>query len=1191
MTKDAEHLVEELEKLESSVRIVEISAENGKLQLLEHYVEEHNKIKRGEQGDKDAVGNFNEYLQKKLQQDDPSYANSVVIAEITGQIGINKKYDYQFDMSNIEIDGADLSGCRLVNLYVFESFKDVILRDCFFENVEFNACDLSGVDLRGVKLKNCHFIGYGKETNKLNDLHMDFHSPEDIQKLGIFELDDNIHRMRPANEDGAHKEVEKDRKAELATFVADKKKEQGYKSWGLSFAYTTEAQQKFNSEMELGKKEIEDKYKQILQEKLKNIATKYKIKLSKERRGTKSDQTYIPRDNKRANAKKILMQVDVNDLIDYKAAYNAENPISFNEYILGIREYKEQWEEFQKQYPGEDLIIVADLSGQEIDNIDLSGLDLSEVNFAYAKFSGCKFDNADLTASCFEGAEFSQGTSFKKSTLTDANFIGVTGAALDFTNAMMPRIRMMYSSLKRVIFEGALLYSADLTGADMEHGILRNADASKGDLDGVNLRYADAQYVKMRHAYLKNAILEEADFSHADLTGAILEGVQAQKVIFEKAILDDAKLKFADLREAKLKEMQAKGVDLSESDLREAQAELANLENAIMDRANAQLANFEKAIFRDARAQMADFSHAVMEGIQGERFDVQKAILNETDLRNADLTGAVLDEVKAYKADFTKAKLEGARAEFAEMIACDFSEANARNMDLKGAKLPMCHFEEADCTGMEFNEETLLLDVNFRNAIGAEALKELQEKQHKLNPQLFGRSQYGACKNNQDGTNDRFKCQRIGADILAAAIGGGTGYVYGGPLAGMGGAIIAGIVTDRSLESIKNAYFKDQGYISNQLGDKLAELGALAIATGAGSLDKGANAVPVAAALCAVTGLISPESIGMVAGGGFAAFAGGKLLADGFTEQSMWKKAVGVVLTGLGSVSAYMRVASISTGLNAFAGIVLCGAAYGGIQGGGFAYNQLHAYNEEKGTGMRPEQIHAVSVQQAKDALQKIWPTWNKFLCAAVFCAIGVGIGFALAGPVASVVGMGLIPKALLGIKLGLGLGVFGGASGYIFDKKLSFWNHAAELKEYLFPNHDSLASDKQEDESKNLTKENEKEKEKTTDKVKENTKEVTKEVKKETDKDIEAKPVNQSHQDFVLQSRKDTEEVKKEEEKGGSFSEKVEREKAEKPKENALTHSDTKEAIIQQGDAKKDQTKAKVVQEEKAKPNVITKG
>ncbi len=598
---------------------------------------------------------------------------------------------------------------------------------------------------------------------------------------------------------------------------------------------------------------------------------------------------------------------------------------------------------------------------------------------------------------------------------------------------------MMYSRFTNSNFEGALLYSADLTGSSIENSSLKSAIADRSNLNKVNLRDVDARYVKMRKAHLREAVLE-GDFSHADFSQAQMEQIDASKAKLEETVLEEANLRYADLRGALLNKIKAKGVNLSDADLESAKLELAKLSNAIMDGANARYADFKDATLQDVHAHQADFYHAVMERIRGERLDVSGAILNEINLKNSNLTEAVLENIEEYKADFREATLKKVNAKFAEMVACDFSDAIARNMDISGAKFPMSHMERTDLTGVIFDPDTLLLDVNFRDAIGADALKELQENQHLVKTQLFGRSEYGYCKSNDDGTNDRFKCQRIGAAILSSVIGAGAGYTLSGPFTGIAGSVAAGIISDQALHAVKNGYFREQGYISNQLGDKLAELGAVAISAGAGSLYAGVNTIPVAATLCAATGLISPSSIGATVGGALSTYAGINILKSGFTEQSYTKKIIGATLTGLGVIATSVGLSSLANGFNTFAGTVLCGAAAGGIHGGIFAYKQLRDYDEKKHTGMRPEEVYTLSVHKAEESFKKIWPTKNKLICGIVFAALAVGVILAL-NPLSITIGYSLAVNAVILANTAFAAGTLGFTCGYIFDEKLSFWN------------------------------------------------------------------------------------------------------------------------------------------------------
>ena len=888
MPGDPKDLVQELEKLQSKVEIIKISESEANLYLLEDYVREHNKIKAGQEGDIHAKGNFNEYLQQKLQQENSELANKVVVAEITGDIGVEPQYlgieeehdkKYEEDIK-ISLEGADLSGSRLADIAIFKSLKDVNLRDCIFDNVFFHGCDLSEVDFRGTKLKNCDFLRYDKldgtkyvqsesvseerEDRFLESLKFDFCDISTPQMFNLFRVEEY-----PEGRFQEEKNIERNTQYELDAAIAKFKKEksaaQGWGAYGVSFVYTTETQQKLNEEIEEGIKEIEAKFEKIKNQKLYVEANKHLIPLPT----AQYDPTYVPKNKERAEAKKVSLkatQEDLENYIEFKKA-NPEQQLSFNEFIA----QKEENQTILADAKGGDktVIPVADFYFEKrygtVKDLDLSDLDLSGVNFAYVRFENCKFDKAELTGSCFEGANFKGQTSFKEATLTDSSFVGASGTKVDFSNALMPRARMMCSEFKESNFEKALLYSADLTGSDIESAVLRNADARHADLEKVNMRYVDAKYVDMRQAQLKKAILDEADFSHAKLEETVMNEVSAKKTDFTKVVLENANLKYANLRDAILKEVKAKGANLTGADLERAQSQLADLSNTIMDKVNAKFADFTKTTLNGAQAHQANFSNAVMEKIKGERLDVSKAILHEINLRNAKLKNAVMKKVDAYKADFTEAILKHAKAESAKMIACIFTKAQMQQMNVENAIFNMSQMEKADLTGMKFNDGTLLLDVNFRDATGADGLKELQEEQHKINSQLFGRSQYGHC-NQQEGA-DRFKCQRLGAAVLSSVIGGGAGYALSGPFAGIAGGVTAGLVSDRALVAIRDGYFNEQGYISNQLGDKLAELGAIAISTGAGSLEKGVNSIPVAATLCAATGLVSPQSIATVLGG------------------------------------------------------------------------------------------------------------------------------------------------------------------------------------------------------------------------------------------------------------------------------------------------------------------------------------
>jgi hypothetical protein len=214
--------------------------------------------------------------------------------------------------------------------------------------------------------------------------------------------------------------------------------------------------------------------------------------------------------------------------------------------------------------------------------------------------------------------------------------------------------------------------------------------------------------------------------------------------------------------------------------------------------------------------------------------------------------------------------------------------------------------------------------------------------------------------------------------------------------------------------------------------------------------------------LCAATGLISPSSIGVTIGGALGIYAGINILKQGFTEQSKVRKIIGGTLTGLGAVATYVGLSSLGSGFNMFAGTLLCGAAAGGLYGGVFAYNQLKDYDEDKKTGMRPEEIYAVSIQKGEESFKKIWPTKNKFICALVFAALAVGVVLML-NPVSA--SFGFIAGSIIMANTSFAAGVFGFTCGYLYDEKLSFWNNISVdgIKSYFQqPSHEKQLSVKE---------------------------------------------------------------------------------------------------------------------------------
>ena len=126
---------------------------------------------------------------------------------------------------------------------------------------------------------------------------------------------------------------------------------------------------------------------------------------------------------------------------------------------------------------------------------------------------------------------------------------------------------------------------------------------------------------------------------------------------------------------------------------------------------------------------------------------------------------------------------------------------------------------------------------------------------------LMNSGAYGYCKSNEDGTNDRFQCQRIGAAVLSTLItAGATLFTTFGTTPEMVvlNTSIGMLLTDMAISEY-NKNFYSKGYIDSYIGDKLAELGALSIACGVSTFEGIVNDIQSAMVIAATLGIIRPE--------------------------------------------------------------------------------------------------------------------------------------------------------------------------------------------------------------------------------------------------------------------------------------------------------------------------------------------
>jgi len=196
----------------------------------------------------------------------------------------------------------------------------------------------------------------------------------------------------------------------------------------------------------------------------------------------------------------------------------------------------------------------ADLSGAQLDAIDLSGADLSgallrgaslnganlqRVQLTHAELVDASLQNADLSGANLLLADFTgadlEGANLSDTTSASEKELGHIRRGPRFRDAILRGARMRNCYCVMSDFTGARLAGADLTGADLEA-----ANLSSNDLAGAALRGANLTNANLRNTDLSAAGLREARLSNADLTGADLSGADVSSTDLRGANFDNA---------------------------------------------------------------------------------------------------------------------------------------------------------------------------------------------------------------------------------------------------------------------------------------------------------------------------------------------------------------------------------------------------------------------------------------------------------------------------------------------------------------------------------------------------------------------------------------------------------------------------------------------------------------------------
>lgn len=379
-----------------------------------------------------------------------------------------------------------------------------------------------------------------------------------------------------------------------------------------------------------------------------------------------------------------------------------------------------------------------DLSGRNLDDLDLSGSKFGNAKLAHTSWAGtvcfyCKF--WAYVASIYPPGRYAEyktdisGVDFRGAFLDGAQFDGVSGvgplfADVEGTTWGAVRIAAGQEAAFRVTISGASFFEAFMPGADLRGASITNSDFRGAVLVGAKLsspgpfavgpwitsNRADFSGSKFGPSPQRATDLRGADLTNTDLSGLDFSGAQFQPdtiygvTVMAGAILRGANLRVSNLSGAVLEEAVFAGADLRGADLSNTRASGASFDGANLEGAslyNAFLASsgtgqiIPAATARRAQLKNANLSFAHLSGV-----DFELANLYGTNPSAASPCTTTADN----HAGFTKGC---AAAHGAAITGSNFAGAYLYGADFSGATIVGSNFEQAVLIGASFSGASL----------------------------------------------------------------------------------------------------------------------------------------------------------------------------------------------------------------------------------------------------------------------------------------------------------------------------------------------------------------------------------------------------------------------------------------------------------------------------------------------------
>ena len=257
-----------------------------------------------------------------------------------------------------------------------------------------------------------------------------------------------------------------------------------------------------------------------------------------------------------------------------------------------------------------------DLSGANLERLNLSGANLQGANLSSATLSGANLSNANLESANLQGASLSEaylyranltGANFSNAGLPNANLRGTILIGTNFSRADLRSVNLSKMDLSNAVFTGANLSKANLSrtivvnlkpmmsedSTNIPSGFLKeetniilgsilctdrsffettdNLDEPNPFFDGKNATKVDLKFMPTQQfdsaivgVNWSNADLTDADLSNALLPKIDLTGAKLTRSNLKNTCLIEAKIKNASFEQADLTGVKLAGVKLTD---------------------------------------------------------------------------------------------------------------------------------------------------------------------------------------------------------------------------------------------------------------------------------------------------------------------------------------------------------------------------------------------------------------------------------------------------------------------------------------------------------------------------------------------------------------------------------------------------------------------------------------------------